>query len=122
FEWNVVAILLAIIGIVAGGWMWLLIVPFLVTWVMCINGALRAPIDKRFKSVKARALIAWLIYAGPLLRGWERIKWRVKEMTEHERRETQAVEKDVPKMQAPRRSWKERAFYLSYWSEKGAEK
>ncbi len=25
-------------------------------------------------------------------------------------------------MQAPRRSWKERAFYLSYWSEKGDEK
>jgi len=122
FEWNVVAIVLALIGIVAGGWTWLLIVPFLVTWVMCINGAIRAPIDKRFSSVKARGLIALLIYAGPLLRGWERLKWRVKEMTEHERRETQAVVKDVPEMQAPRRSWKERAFYLSYWSEKGAEK
>ena len=122
FEWNVVAILLGVIGIFAGGWMWLLIVPFLVTWVMCINGAIKAPIDKRFRSVKARALIALLIYAGPLLRGWERLKWRVKEMTEHERREAPSVEKDMIERQKPRRSWKERAFYLSYWSEKGDEK
>jgi O-antigen biosynthesis protein len=122
FEWNVVAIVLALIGIIAGGWMWLLIVPLLVTWVMCVNGAIRAPIDKRFRSIKARALIALLIYAGPLLRGWERLKWRVKEMTEHERREEAAADKDVPEMQEPRRSWKERAFYLSYWSEKGTEK
>ena len=33
-----------------------------VTWVMCINGALRAPIDKRFRGIKARALVALLIY------------------------------------------------------------
>ena len=122
FEWNVVAIVLALVGIIAGGWMWLLIVPLLVTWVMCVNGAIRAPIDKRFRSIKARTLIALLIYVGPLLRGWERLKWRVKEMTEHERREEATADKDVPEMQEPRRSWKERAFYLSYWSEKGTEK
>jgi len=122
FEWNVVAIVLALVGIIAGGWMWLLIVPLLVTWVMCVNGAIRAPIDKRFRSIKARALIALLIYAGPLLRGWERLKWRIKEMTEHERREAPTADKDVPEMQEPRRAWKERAFYLSYWSEQGAEK
>ena len=122
FEWNVVAIVLALVGIIAGGWMWLLIVPLLVTWVMCVNGAIRAPIDKRFRSIKARALIALLIYAGPLLRGWERLKWRIKEMTEHERREAPTADKDVPEMQEPRRAWKERAFYLSYWSEKGTEK
>src|SRR5690348_15145630 len=80
FEWNVVALVLAVIGLAGGGWMSLLIVPLAVTWVMCINGALKAPIDKRFRSVKARALIALLIYLGPLLRGWERLKWRFREV------------------------------------------
>ena len=40
----------------------------------------KAPIDKRFPGLKARALVALLIYLGPLLRGWERLKWRLKEM------------------------------------------
>ncbi|MGH7033547.1 MAG: glycosyltransferase, partial [Stellaceae bacterium] len=57
FEWNVVAIVLALVGLVAGGWMLLFLVPLVVTWVLCINGALRAPIDKRFRGVKARALV-----------------------------------------------------------------
>ena len=80
FEWSVAALVLALIGIVAGGWLWLLAVPLLTTWAMCINGALKAPIDPRFTGLKARALVALLIYLGPLLRGWERLKWRVKTM------------------------------------------
>ena len=80
FEWSVASLPLALAGIVGGGWLWLLTVPLLVTWVMCVNGACKAPIDKRFTGLKARALVALLIYLGPLLRGWERIKWRLKEM------------------------------------------
>ncbi|MGB8182251.1 MAG: glycosyltransferase [Stellaceae bacterium] len=120
FEWNVVAIVLAVIGLAGGGWMSLLIVPLAVTWVMCINGALKAPIDKRFRSLKARALIALLIYLGPLLRGWERLKWRFREV---EAAEQAHFEPTSPApTQTLRRSWRERAFYLSYWSEHGAEK
>ena len=119
FEWNVIAILLAFAGIVGGGWMWLLVVPVLITWVMCVNGAMKAPIDKRFRSLKARALIALLIYLGPFLRGWERLKWRFKAM---DTTDQPVVETPVPAMQEPRRSLRERAFYLSYWSEKGDEK
>ncbi len=120
FEWNVVAIVLALVGIIGGGWMWLLFVPIVVTWVMCVNGALKAPIDKRFRGVKARALIALLIYLGPLLRGGERLKWRFREVEAAEQAHLEPVA-SVP-MQQPRRSWRERAFYLSYWSEKGDEK
>src|SRR5215469_10375109 len=85
FEWNVIAILLALGGIIAGGWALLFIVPLVVTWFMCLNGARKAPIDKKFTGFKARALVALLIYLGPLLRGWERIRWRLKElrMQEH---------------------------------------
>jgi O-antigen biosynthesis protein len=118
FEWNVVAILLALGGILAGGWAWLLTVPLLTTWVLCINGALKAPIDKRFTGLKARALVALLIYLGPILRGWERLKWRVREMRTHEH----APDAISAARQKARIDWRERAFYLSYWSERGDEK
>jgi hypothetical protein len=118
FEWNVIPILLALAGIIGGGWMWLLIVPLITTWVMCINGGLKAPIDKRFTGIKARALVALLIYVGPILRGWERLKWRLHEMRTRER-----VPVPIPATrQIPRLDWRERAFYLSYWSERGDEK
>ncbi len=121
FEWSATSLALALAGIAGGGWLWLLTVPLLATWVVCVNGALQAPIDKRFSGfnltgVKARALAALLIYLGPLLRGWERIKWRVKEMR------AQAHIGLVETEQRPRICWRERAFYLSYWSEAGAEK
>ncbi len=118
FEWNVVAILLAIAGIIAGGWAFLLLVPIAITWVLCINGALRAPIDKRFRGIKARALVAMLIYLGPILRGWERLKWRWREM---ESTDTTTGSLDQTSSKA-RIDWRERAMYLSYWSEKSDEK
>src|SRR5207253_4440978 len=120
-EWSAASLVLACVGIAAGGWLWLLAAPLLATWAVCINRALQAPIDKRFggfnpAGVKARALAALLIYLGPLLRGWERIKWRIKGM----RAQTQIglVETE----QRARLVWKERAFHLSYWSDTGAEK
>src|SRR5439155_27115629 len=93
----------------------------LATWAVCINGALQAPIDKRFSGfyttgVKARALAALLIYLGPVLRGWERIKWRIKGM----RAETRIG--PIETEQRARLSWKASAFHLSYWSDTGAEK
>ena len=41
FEWSAASLPLALAGIVGGGWLWLLTVPLLVTWVMCVNGALQ---------------------------------------------------------------------------------
>lgn len=116
FEWSVAALVLALAGIVAGGWMWLLLVPLLTTWVMCVNGALKAPIDPRFTGLKARALVALLIYLGPLLRGWERLKWRVKTMQTHDHIGLAPID------QRARIDWKQRAFMLRYWDETGAEK
>jgi GT2 family glycosyltransferase len=116
FEWSVAALLLAPIGVVAGGWLWLLTVPLLTTWAMCLNGALKAPIDPRFSGPKARALVALLIYLGPLLRGWERLKWRLKTMQTHDHIGFGAVE------QRARVDWPARAFTLAYWDEAGAEK
>jgi glycosyltransferase involved in cell wall biosynthesis len=116
FEWSAAALPLALAGIVGGGWWWLLTVPLVVTWVMCVNGARKAPIDKRFTGLNARALVALLIYLGPLLRGWERIKWRLKEMR------TQDHIGLVPTEQRARVCWGARAFHLAYWSDAGVEK
>ena len=116
FEWSAAALPLALAGIAGEGWLWLLTVPLIVTWVMCINGALKAPIDKRFTGVKARALVALLIYLGPLLRGWERLKWRFKEMR------TQDHIGLVETEQRARISWGTQAFHLAYWSDAGVEK
>jgi glycosyltransferase involved in cell wall biosynthesis len=116
FEWSVAALILAVAGILAGGWFWLLLVPLLATWAMCINGALKAPIDKRFSGLKARALVALLIYLGPLLRGWTRLKWRAKTMQAQDHIRLPPVE------QRARIDWKSRAFVLSYWNEAAAEK
>jgi O-antigen biosynthesis protein len=121
FEWSAAALALALAGIAGGGWLWLLTVPMLATWVMCINGACQAPIDKRFTGfnvtgIRARALAGLLIYLGPLLRGWERIKWRIKEMR------AQAHVGLFETEQRARLYWRERAFHLCYWSESGAEK
>ncbi len=116
FEWSAAALLLAAAGVVCGGWFWLLTVPLLSTWALCVNGARKAPIDPRFRGLKARALVALLIYLGPLLRGWERLKWRF--------RETRAQPYPGPVATEQRGciAWADRALLLSYWSELGAEK
>jgi len=116
FEWSAAALVLAMGALVGGGWWMLLTVPLLVTAAMCINGALKAPIDPRFTGPKARSLVALLIYLGPLLRGWERIRWRLREMRAPPHPFPAAVE------QRARTRWRERAFELAYWSETGAEK
>src|SRR5437660_1342890 len=116
FEWSLAALLLAPAGVIVGGWFWLLTVPLLATWAMCVNGALKAPIDPRFSGTKARALVALLIYLGPLLRGWERLKWRVKTMQAEDHVGLPAVE------QRARINWPARTFTLSYWNEFGGDK
>jgi hypothetical protein len=85
---------------------------------MCINGALKAPIDKRFRGLKARSLVALLIYVGPILRGWTRLKWRFKEMKTQEPKQAELG----AARQEPRLALKDRTFFLSYWSEKSDEK
>ncbi len=116
FEWSAAAIVLAAAGLVGGGWWLLLVAPLLTTGAMCVNGALKAPIDKRFTGLKARVLVGLLIYLGPLLRGWERIRWRI--------RESRARPYSAPAEteQRWRVSWRERAFELAFWNEGGIEK
>jgi glycosyltransferase involved in cell wall biosynthesis len=116
FEWGVAAPVLAAIGLAARGWWWLLAVPLFASLVICVGGALKAPIDRRFTGIKARALVALLIYLGPLLRGWERARWRLRERPAADRIGLPETGRRV------RISWAGRALHLAYWSEEGVEK
>ena len=60
--------------------------------------------------------MTFLIYVGPLVRTFERYRWRMRRL-----REVKPVDLNGP-TQAPRIRWHERAFYLSYWNEQGQEK
>jgi glycosyltransferase involved in cell wall biosynthesis len=116
FEWTFASLPLALLGMAAGGRWWLLTLPLLTTWAMCVKGGLSAPLASRFAGPKARALVALLIYLGPLLRGWARLKWRLKAMPAWSPPVPRAVE------QRWRVRWGERALVLSYWNEEGADK
>jgi len=116
FEWNMAALPLAVAGLLAGSWWLLLTVPLLTSWAMCISGGIRAPVDPRFRGLKARALIALLIYLGPILRGWTRLKWRLKQ--------SHAMVKPTyePAGQKARIDWPNRALLLSYWADHSEDK
>jgi hypothetical protein len=83
---------------------------------MCVSGAWKAPIDPRFRSLKARALIACLIYLGPILRGWTRVKWRVKESNAVDNLPAEPIQ------QQARIDWPNRSLFLSYWGQNYEEK
>src|SRR6185295_8467117 len=91
-------------------------VPLAITLGSSIVSASRARIDPRYDDWRGRTLVAALIYLGPLLRSWERYRWRIKALTNVERI------RFVEPTQDPRILWLAREFLLSYWSESGQEK
>lgn len=83
-EWNVAASVLFVSALLSGDYPWVAAAMFLASCGWCVGSALKAPIDPRFDKVKARLLVALLIYLGPLVRGRERYRWRIKRLTEVE--------------------------------------
>ena len=115
-EWNLVAALLFVYVLLSGGNLWVGVAPFLLSWGWCVASALQARLDSRFQGLRARFLVAMLIYLGPLVRSWERYLWRIRGIAGVE-----PVEFDEL-MQKPHISWHERALFLSYWTEVALEK
>jgi GT2 family glycosyltransferase len=117
-QWNMAALFLLGCAFLFGGYFWLGILPFLLSLAKCGICALKARIEPRFHGLRGRLLVALLIYFGPLVRGLERTRWRIRR-----RREIKAVEfNGNGTAQKPRISWHQRAFFLSYWTEAGLEK
>jgi GT2 family glycosyltransferase len=115
-EWNLLSLLLLGCAVVFGGLFWLGIVPFCMTLALCLTSALRARVAAPFQGWGSILLITFLIYVGPLIRTLERYRWRLRRF-----REVKPFEFNGPR-QAVRILWYERAFYLSYWNERGQEK
>jgi GT2 family glycosyltransferase len=115
-EWSVLSLGLLACGFIWGGLFWLGIAPLALTLSRCIVSASRARIAPRFRGLPATLLVASLIYLGPLVRTFERYRWRLRRL-----REITPVDLNGP-TQKPQISWRERAFFLAYWNEKGLEK
>jgi hypothetical protein len=115
-EWNVVAVALLLAAFIGGGVLWIGVIPSLMSIWWCLASARRAHIDPRFDDWRSRLLVAYLVYAGPIVRSFERYRWRVRGLTDVET--IQFAETG----QEPEVSWRERALRLSYWSEEGMEK
>jgi hypothetical protein len=115
-EWNVVSLALVACASLFGGLFWLGIMPLCLTLALCFASALKARVSAPFEGWSSILLITSLIYLGPLVRTLERYRWRLRRF-----REVKPVDLNGP-TQAPRLSWRERAFYLSYWNEQGQEK
>ncbi|MCC6850455.1 MAG: glycosyltransferase [Deltaproteobacteria bacterium] len=115
-EWNVVAAMLLVAAIAAGKYLTLAALPLAITLVSAAASARNARIDARHDHWRGRMLVAVLIYLGPLLRSYERYRWRVKGLTDVERIRFAEMR------QAPRIRWLGREFFLRYWSDRGQEK
>jgi GT2 family glycosyltransferase len=115
-EWNLVAVVLFISAVIGGGYLWLGVIPLLMSLWWCFASAARAKIDPRFNNWRARLLVALLVYVGPLVRSFERYRWRIRGLTDVE--PIHYAETG----QEPELYWRERALRLSYWSEQGLEK
>ncbi len=115
-EWNVIALALLLAAFWGGGYLWLGAIPLLMSLWWCVASATQAKIDPRFDDWRSRLLVALLVYTGPLVRSFERYRWRVRGLTNVET--IQYAEAG----QEPEMLWRERALRLAYWSEQGVEK
>jgi len=115
-EWNLLSLPLFACALLFGDWFWLGLAPFGLTLSRCVTSALHARVLPSFQGWRAVLLIALLIYIGPLIRTLERYRWRLRRF-----REVKPFEFNGSR-QAVRILWHERAFYLSYWNERGQEK
>jgi O-antigen biosynthesis protein len=115
-EWNVLSLALLVCAFAFGGLFWLGVAPFMLTLSRCFVSASRARIAPKFRGLPATLLVASLIYLGPIMRTFERYRWRIRRL-----REIKPVDLNGP-TQEPQISWSERAFCLSYWNESGQEK
>ncbi len=115
-EWNVFALMLLVAAFAAGKNIMLAVVPLAITIGSSIVSAMQARIEPRYDDWRGRAMVAALIYLGPLLRSYERYRWRIKGLTNVER-----ISEGEP-TQKPRVRWVTREFLLRYWSERAQEK
>jgi glycosyltransferase involved in cell wall biosynthesis len=112
-EWNGLAILLFLWGLTQPRYLWATAFPLTLSWSCALAAALRARVDRPRVGVQGRLLIALLTYLGPLVRGVERYRWRLRGLMAAEPTASDRSRRPLPM------SWRERAFSVSYWAGAG---
>ncbi len=115
-EWNLLACVLLITALLSGEYLVVSSLPLAISLLSAASTAARAPLDPRFRGLRARLLVMLLLYLGPLVRSFERYVWRL--------RGTKDAGRIEPGMslEPTAVSWLERRFDLALWSETGCEK
>jgi glycosyltransferase involved in cell wall biosynthesis len=114
-EWAAVSLFLFLCALASGHYVVPSFVPLGISWVAAAALAWGRRLDPRYDDWRSRALLASLIYLGPLLRSYERYKWRLRGLADVE-----PVRFAEPR-QKPQ-GWLATEFRLVYWTDQGAEK
>ncbi len=119
-EWNLASVVLILTALGAGGpfgaFLWMACLPLVLTVGSAVVSAWRATIERRHDRLSGRLVLAALMIVGPVVRGFERARWRLRGLGEVER-----VRFAEP-TQRPRVRWRAREFQLAYWAEAAQEK
>jgi glycosyltransferase involved in cell wall biosynthesis len=114
-EWALFSFVLCLCAIVSGRYVVPSFLPLVISWASAVALATSRKLDPRYDDWRSRALLAILIYLGPLVRSYERYKWRLRGLGNVE-----PVRFADPR-QRPQ-GWLGSEFRLLYWTEEGTEK
>jgi glycosyltransferase involved in cell wall biosynthesis len=114
-EWAVVSLFLCLCAIVSGRYVLPSFIPLAISWASAGALAWSRKLDARYDDVQSRLLLALLIYLGPLVRSYERYKWRLRGLADVE-----PIRFAEPQ-QLPE-GWIATEFRVGYWTDQAIEK
>jgi hypothetical protein len=114
-EWAVVSVFLCLCAIVSGRYIVPSFIPMAISLAAAAALASGRKLDPRWDDGRSRGLLALLIYLGPLLRSYERYKWRLRGLGNVE------PMRFAEPRQKPQ-GWLATEFRVGYWSDQAVEK
>jgi len=114
-EWAVVSLFLCLCAIVSGRYILPSFIPLAISWTAAGALAWYRRLDPRYDDAQSRVLLTLLIYLGPLLRSYERYKWRLRGLANVE-----PVRFAEPRQRPD--GWFASEFRVGYWTDRGVEK
>src|SRR5437660_1490514 len=114
-EWAVVSVFLCLCAIVSGRYIVPSFIPMAISLAAAAALASGRKLDPRWDDGRSRGLLALLIYLWPLLRSYERYKWRLRGLGNVE------PMRFAEPRQKPQ-GWLATEFRVGYWSDQAVEK
>ncbi|MBX3024459.1 glycosyltransferase [bacterium] len=115
-EWNLLAVVLLVTGVLSGDPLPLALLPLLVSLAAAGARGWRARLAPEHDRWSSRALVALLTYLGPLARSWQRYRTRLAAATP-----VDPVWSTRP-LPPARVRWRRTAIEMAFWSEAGHDK